>query len=504
MSLTSLSFLTLVAVCAAGYYLIPVKYQWSWLLLFSMVYYYAAAGIGAFAFILFTIITTYSTGRLLDPETGHFSEKGKKAILITCLLADFGMLAILKYSNFAIVNINALTGSSFHLHDLLLPLGISFYTFQSMGYLLDVYWERAHAEKNFFRFALFVSFFPQILQGPISRFHQLAGELFAEHHFDGENFSYGLQLILYGYFKKLVLADRAGHAVDIIFSNYTNYSGIVPILGVLLYSIQLYMDFSGGMDVVMGVAQLFGISLTPNFRRPYFAVSITDFWHRWHITLGTWMKDYVFIPISISRWMNKVGKWARKVFGKNVGRKLPMSLANIIVFLLVGIWHGPAWKYIAYGLYNGLIIAGSNLAEPLYRKGRDFFHISAKSSGWHIVQILRTFLLVNISWFFDMAPDLPAAFYMMRSIFTGFTLRIVADGTFASLDLSMLDIAILLAGTLFIFIISVLQERGTKIRESLARRPLVLRWALLLILLITIPLFGYVTEIPGGFLYAQF
>ena len=508
MSLISMEFLIFVGIAVIGYYLIPKRFQWIWLLIFSYIY-YASSGIKILFFLLYTTITTYGTGRLLD-RVNHKelprneAKSRKRRILIGCLLLNFGMLAVLKYTNFAIENVNAIFHAGISFQKLILPLGISFYTFQSMGYIIDVYWGKYEAEKNPFRFALFVSFFPQLLQGPIGRFDRLARQLYEQHSFDLLKAQYALQLMLWGFFKKLVLADRAAVVVNQVFQNYTQYSGVTNIVAVLMYSIQLYMDFSGGMDVVMGVAALFGVELDQNFKRPYFATSITDFWHRWHITLGTWMKDYIFYPVSLSKWMGKFGKWSKKAFGKKTGRVVPICVANIIVFLVVGIWHGAAWKYIAYGLYNGLIIAISSLLAPLYRKGFEKFHINPKSGAWHVVQILRTFLLVNISWYFDMAVSLSAAFAMMKSTVTGFSLATLTDGSLMMLGLDKLDYMILAIGCLVVFLISFLKERGIQIRESLGRKPLVIRWAVYGMLVFGIPMFGYVMTTTGGFIYAQF
>lgn len=503
-----MEFLIFVGIAVIGYYLIPKRFQWIWLLIFSYIY-YASSGIKILFFLLYTTITTYGTGRLLD-RVNHKelprneAKSRKRRILIGCLLLNFGMLAVLKYTNFAIENVNAIFHAGISFQKLILPLGISFYTFQSMGYIIDVYWGKYEAEKNPFRFALFVSFFPQLLQGPIGRFDRLARQLYEQHSFDLLKAQYALQLMLWGFFKKLVLADRAAVVVNQVFQNYTQYSGVTNIVAVLMYSIQLYMDFSGGMDVVMGVAALFGVELDQNFKRPYFATSITDFWHRWHITLGTWMKDYIFYPVSLSKWMGKFGKWSKKAFGKKTGRVVPICVANIIVFLVVGIWHGAAWKYIAYGLYNGLIIAISSLLAPLYRKGFEKFHINPKSGAWHVVQILRTFLLVNISWYFDMAVSLSAAFAMMKSTVTGFSLATLTDGSLMLLGLDKLDYMILAMGCLVVFLISFLKERGIQIRESLGRKPLVIRWAVYGMLVFGIPMFGYVMTTTGGFIYAQF
>lgn len=216
------------------------------------------------------------------------------------------------------------------------------------------------------------------------------------------------------------------------------------------------------------------------------------------------MKDYVFYPVSLSKWMGRIGKWSKKVFGKKTGRVIPLCIANLIVFLLVGVWHGAAWKFIAYGLYHGLIISVSSLLAPLYRKGLEVFSINQKSGGWKVVQILRTFVLINISWYFDMAVSLSAAFTMMKTTVTGFSLSAFQDGSLLTLGLDWLDYLILLVGCLVVFFISFLQERGVKIRESLAEKPLLFRWAVYGMLLFGIPMFGYVMTTTGGFIYAQF
>lgn len=500
MSFISMEFLLFVAIAVAGYYLIPGKYQWIWLLVFSYIF-YAAFGVRILFFMVYTTVTAYAAGRLIEKAE---TKVWRRRILVLCLLLNFGMLAKLKYINFVIQNLNEIFHTGLSFQAVVLPLGISFYTFQSMGYILDVYWNRCRAEQNLFRFALFVSFFPQLLQGPIGRFSRLSKQLYEVHAFDLQRLQYGLQLMLWGFFKKIVLADRAAEAVNQVSANYTGYTGMVVIAAVLLYSIQLYMDFSGGMNVVEGVAELFGIELDKNFKRPYFAVSITDFWHRWHITLGTWMKDYIFYPVSLSRWMGKFGKWAKSVFGKKTGRLLPICLANVIVFLVVGIWHGAEWKYLVYGLYNGLLIAASSLLAPVYRKGIEFFHINPKSTGWHIWQMLRTFLLVNLSWYFDIAPDLSASFVMMRNTVKDFSLSILWDGTLLTLGLDKLDYMILFIGCIVVFTISFLQERGMKIREEVGRLPFVLRWGLYGLLVFGTPMLGHVMTTAGGFIYAQF
>ena len=558
-----MKFLLFLAAAVAGYYVIPRQLQWVWLLIFSYIF-YLASGPAAGVFILTPTATTFLGGLWLehtdralacaldrtparDPDRtpdcgpdhtldcgpdhmldcgpdrlrrpanpqqplspdekkalkGRFKQR-KKWIAVLVLFVNFGILAALKYRNFAADNMNLLFGTHFSSAKLLLPLGISFYTFQSMGYLIDVYRGKYAPDRNPFRFALFVSFFPQILQGPIGRYDRLASQLYGQKSFSLTRIERGLQLMLWGYFKKIVIADRAAVVVSEVFGNYQSYGGILVMAGVLCYSLQLYGDFSGGMDVIMGASECFGISLDANFKRPYFAQSISDFWHRWHITLGTWMKDYVFYPFSLSKGMNKFGKFCKKHFGKHVSRVLPVCIANLLVFFLVGVWHGPAWKFIVYGLYNGIIIAASNLFAPFYGEMARKLHIPVESRPWRAVRILRTFLLVNISWYFDMAVSLGAALTMMKNTVTGFSLAALSDGSLLRLGLDLKDYAALALSCTVLLAVSLLQENHVNIRDTLSAKPLAARWCVYLMLLFSIPLLGQITMTGGGFIYAQF
>lgn len=512
MSLISMEFLLFVIAAVTGYYLIPRRFQWVWLLAFSYIY-YVSGGIRVTCFLLFTTVTTYFAGRWMEQTAQSMQDKKeekkrKKQILAGTLILNFGVLGVLKYTNFMLDTISSITGGEFEPLTLLLPLGISFYTFQSMGYLLDVYWGRSQAEHNLFRFALFVSFFPQILQGPIGRFGSLGRQLYASHSLDRKNIEGGFLRILWGYFKKMVIADNAVIFVNAIFDHPDLYDGL-GIVGVLAYSIQLYCDFSGGMDVVLGIAKLFGIQLDENFKRPYFAVSITDFWHRWHITLGTWMKDYVFYPASLSGWMKSFSKFAKKTFGKQTGRTLPICLANLIVFLVVGVWHGAAWKFIIYGLYNGLIIAFSGLMAPSYRKWKKALHISDDSRAFHLFQIFRTFVLVNISWYFDRAGDVKTALLMMKHTLTKFDLRQILEpgidvGEASGTAYTMIALGVILGGCLLLFLVSVLQERGKDLTELFIRQNWMVKAFVYLCLILALPVFGQPSGESGGFIYAQF
>ena len=525
MSFTTVAFFVFLLAGIVVYYVLPKNVQWIWLLILSYIYYFTFS-IKASLFMVFATVTIYFGGiwlqniqntgdRYLKDNKETLSREDKKAykeslrrkkrwVLFLILLLDFGMLAVVKYSNFAIENINSVLGligkEPIGLLGMGLPLGISFFTFQSVSYAIDVYQGKYECEKNIFKMGLFVSFFPQLLQGPIGRYDRLGKQLYSGHSFNLKNVEYGLQRIGWGLFKKVVIADRAAVLVLNVFNNYEAYSGFHYIMAVLMYSVDLYMDFSGGIDIVIGAAQMFGITMDENFRQPYFSKSIGEFWRRWHITLGTWMKDYIFYPMSLSKKMNKFGKWGKKHFGNTFGRTLPICFANIVIFFIVGIWHGAAWKYIAYGLYNGFIIAISNLLEPVYKKLLSKFHINATSRGWTLWQIIRTFILVNIGWYFDMADS--QALCMIRWSIQGLSFSQL-NSSLLDLGIEARDYIIIIAGCIIVFIISVLKEKGIAIRESIAAKPLAVRWAAYYALIAVILIFGYIGA-TQGFIYANF
>ncbi|ACD52930.1 acyltransferase [Clostridium botulinum] len=532
MSFLQFNFWVFLLVAITTYYILPKRYQWICLLISSYVF-YTYTGIKTVGYILFTTITTWVGALFISKieeqkknellinkelltskekkEIKQLVKKKQRKILGSVLLINFVILAFLKYFNFAAENINYL----FNIFSenktnpiklgLLLPLGISFYTFQSVGYLIDVYNGKYKAEKNLPKFALFVSFFPQIIQGPINRFDKLGSQLYEHRNFDLKKFQYGIQLILWGLFKKLVIADRAIVIVNQIFDNHKNYGGGLIVLGVLFYSLQQYTDFSGGIDIAMGIAELFGIHMSENFKRPYFSTSLSEFWRRWHITLGAWMRDYVFYPLALTKRMSKITKLANKYLGKRIGKVVPVALANIVVFLIVGIWHGPYWHYVAWGLYNGIIIAISALSEPIYECLRKSTKVNTKCFSYKLFQILRTFFIVNLGWYFDRGNGLCDSFQMLHNTITNFNVIQLLDGTILKLGLKNIDFKILIFATVVLFAVSVIQESGIKVREFLSEQNLVFRWIILYLLIFMIIGLTYSSgNAVGGFMYAQF
>lgn len=530
MLFTSYEFILFLGIVFVLYYSIPKKLQWKFLLLASYVFYFLASPF-YLIYIGATTVTTFlatrqirlrkeafqerfqSLKKELDREQRkEMKEREKKhqfRLMLFCLLFNLGILAVVKYTNFAIANINSLvqlfdadTGLSFV--NLIIPMGISFYTFQSMGYLIDVYQGKYEAEKNPLKVALFISFFPQLVQGPISRFDELSVSLFAEHKADYRTISFGLQRILWGFFKKLVIADRMLTAVNAIIQDTATYDGAFVLVGMLFYALELYADFTGGIDITIGVAQTMGIEVAENFRRPYFSKNIKEYWKRWHITMGTWFTDYIFYPISICKSMQRLSKFSRKHFGEQIGKRIPVYLSSFVVWFTTGIWHGASWNFIAWGVGNFVVIMISQELEPLYRRFHARFHVEG-TLWFKVFQVVRTVLLMSCLRMFDCYRDVPLTFRMFGTLFTGFHISELTPAAFLGMGLGAWDYGILVFGMLLLVVVSLMQRKGS-IRERIAARCLPLRFAVWYGLFLAVLVFGAygIGYSASQFIYNQF
>lgn len=530
MDILSFGFLMFTVLLIVLYYAFPKKYQWVLLLVFSL-FFYSMGGIKSVLFILITATSTYAAARYIQQNNDYqkkyikehkselskeeknqfkaMNKKKRKRILVLTLLLNFGILCSFKYIHFAIDQINTIAGkfgnsgidNSFRW---IIPLGISFYTFQSMGYLLDVFWNKCTAEKNYFKVLLFTSFFPQITQGPISNFNELSAELFKEHSFEYHNYSWGAQRMIWGFFKKMVLANMLSVYVQDVFANYSQYSGITTLIGAFMYSAQIYTDFSGYMDIMCGLCEILGIRLTENFERPYFSKSIAEYWRRWHISLGAWFKNYIYYPMAMAKWNQKLGRFAKEKLGKSFGNYLPASVALVVVWLATGLWHGASWAYIAWGGVNGLFIIFSMWMEHIYEKWKNYLHINESTWLWRAFQTIRTFVLVTFIKVLPEVGTLSAGFGLWKQVFTnhhmpasyGELLPFVTDG---------IELLVILLGLVVVFITSLIQRKQPirawlEQKTSYPVRILIYCILFFLIMYYGIPASGK----AGGFMYAQF
>ena len=527
MSIFSLTFIAFCAILVILYFALPKKCQWVVLLAANVVF-YIAGGLKSAIFIVVTIISQYVLGIVLELKNTEqaqalaaegITSDGKKAVkkrftkikrlyLLGAIVLNLGILCVFKYTNPLITELNKLFGLNIAKVDIIIPIGLSYYTFKSIGYVIDCYRGRIKAQRNILKLALFISYFPALVQGPIDRYEDLADQLTTPHKFSYKRFLFGAQRMLWGYIKKLVIADRIAVIVNEVIGNYSTkgYVGFTVFFACMLYAFQIYADFSGGMDIVNGLSEIFGISLTENFRRPFFSTSVSEYWRRWHITLGAWFRNYVFYPLSLSKLFNKIGKKAKKVFGDRVGKLLAPSLASFVSFVLIGMWHGVGWKYVIYGFYMAVFVSTGTLLEDFYAKCREKFNIKDGSKGWHLFQIIRTYFVITMSRFVNLAKDVPDFIGMFKATFTNFNPWVIFDGSMYKLGLDRPNFWLMMFSILILLIVDYIQEKGTRIRETLSKTNIIARWAVYYAAIFSLIIFGMYG--PGydaaSFIYQRF
>lgn len=525
MSLISESFILLVLLLIAVYYTIPKRFQWACLLVCSGVF-YCFTSVKNAVYIVATALTVYACALAMDAlhqNTKRFLKEKKQTLsreersaykkkqnrrcrllLALTLVLNVGCLCLFKYSGFLLTQLDALfpnRGLPTSL-GLIAPLGISFYTFQSIGYLVDVYWEKTEAQRNPAKMLLFVSFFPQITQGPISEYNQLAPQLFSEHRFRYENLSGGVQRMIWGFFKKMVIADHAAPIVKQAFLQHTTMNGNNVLLSAFLYSLWIYADFSGYMDIVCGLCKTLDLRLTENFDHPYFSKSVAEYWRRWHISLGAWFKTYLYYPIAVSRFSKKCSKTATKLFGSTFGKTTAASVALVAVWLTTGLWHGASWAYIAWGGLNGVFIILSLWLEPLFRRAKTALHVRENTFAWRAFATLRTFFLVTLIKVFPEVGGFSEGLSFWKHCFTNWKLS-TSLGQMLYPIYTRADMLVLVGGALLLFVTSLI-SRKRSLGEVVARWPAAVKYLIFVVMFLAIFYLGVPAQSGGGFLYAQF
>lgn len=484
-----------------------------YVLLFASYFFYTLISKRYVLVILFTTILIYFVGLGIEKiynkkelALGKVDKKEKKSlkalynnkakkVLIFGLVILLLSLHTFKYTKFFFSNLNFLFAKfNFDINlkapNLLMPIGISFFTLQAISYITDVYRSTIKAEHNFPKLALYLSFFPQIIEGPICRYNQTADKLWNVESIKIKNLKLGSLRILFGLMKKLVVADRLNKIVNLIFENYMLYDGSIILFGAICFTIQLYMDFSGSMDAVCGIGEIFGIKMPENFKRPFFSKTISEFWTRWHISLGAFLRDYVFYPITMSKPLKKLTLKSRRKLGNHFGPLISGGISLFIVWWLNGLWHGSGWNFIFFGIYHfGLIFLGS-LTSPLVKNFIEKNKIDNSSGLYKKIQITRTTILVIFGELFFNAQSLRAGLIMFSKIFTKFNFRSIMQIYSGELGIDMQDIGIISICLIIIYLIGLKQEEGVKIRETLLKQNIVIRWALIYALLLFIIIFG--------------
>lgn len=472
MSYASIEFLLFVLVLVLIYYIFPKKHRYIVLLIGSLIFYYLFSG-KYIIFILLSSVITYFSGKLIE----KYNDK-RKLILTLSILLNLSFLLVLKYNNF-FGDIFRVVGINIPYKKFILPIGISYYTLETISYLTDIYRKRMKAENNYLKVLLFLVYFPQIVEGPIANYSRLSKTLFNTEKFNYDNFVSSFVLIGWGFVKKLVIADRAGIFVNNVFEN--NYGGILLIIGILLYTLQIYADFSGCIDIVSGVSELFGVKLDENFKRPFFSKSIQEFWRRWHITLGTWLKEYVFYPISLSKINMKLNLKLMKMKSKYLSKFIITAFPLFFVWFFNGMWHGASFKYVVYGLYYYVLIMIGILLEPILKKIISIFKVNTEVWSYKFFQAIRTILIVCFGMFLFRVDSFAQMGVMLHS---------KASAALFSLGLKKADFALLIVGIFIMLIVGVMQEFNINIREELQKQNLIFKWLVYYIIIFSIIIFG--------------
>lgn len=495
MSITSFYFLCFYVIVLLLYYILPKKVQWGVLLLGGLGFCLLSGQGWLFVFPAATGGICFVAGKII--ENGQ-TLKQKKAGLWLAIAGTLGVLIVLKYAGFLtemcsllLKPLGSITG-----WNLLVPLGISYYTLTMLGYVIDLYYGIGKSAPHFGIFLLFGTYFPTLISGPFMNYRETGKQFEREYRFDYRQVTFGMQRMLWGFFKKLVISERLSLVVGTVFNSYEEYSGFLVLAAAAFFVLQLYTDFSGCMDIVLGLSETFGLSLPENFRTPFFSGSIAEFWRRWHITLGIWMKNYVFYPVLRSKVFTVLGAKLRSWFGKKRGKQLTTWLGMFLLWFTVGLWHGPAWKYVlGSGLIHWFYIVLGEIFEPVNKKIRRKLGVGAGKYWYRGFQSVRTFLLVALAFVFFRAESADEAVRILIQMTKGWSLQAFTNGsmwgTLFSLGLDWIEFTIAIVSLLILLVVSVLQEKGVKIRESISKKRLPVRWAIWYALLFYTILLGY-------------
>lgn len=499
MQFNSIHFMLFFPVVIAVYFIVPRKLRMPWLLAASY-YFYMSWNPKYAVLIVFSTVVTWLCGLFLDRANRGKGFLSKRVLVALCLLANLAVLGFFKYGNFALETLDALAHvTGFSGGDVqtripyLLPVGISFYTFQALGYIIDVYRGDVEAERNLFRYALFVSFFPQLVAGPIERSKNLLGQMREMERirlWDGHRVASGAVLMAWGFFMKMVIADRAAILVDTVFADYRMYGSTELILAAVFFAVQIYCDFGSYSMIAMGAAKIMGFTLMENFNAPYLARSIHEFWSRWHISLSSWFRDYLYIPLG-------------------GGRRGPVrkALNKLIVFLVSGLWHGANWTFVVWGGFHGLLQAAADLWAPYGKALVERFSVKTDCFSWKLLKTVSTFILVDIGWVFFRSDSILDALRFFQRIFIRPDPWMFFNSGMFLLGLDRVEMNVLMVSLVLLFLVDLVRRcRGRLLDDFLWEQNLWFQWFVVIGLILGVFVFGeYGPSFdPKQFIYFQF
>lgn len=529
---TNTYFIFFLPAVMASYQLTPKKYRYITLLIASMVFFLLISKF-LIGWTIITTLITYYGGILIDKylkkskikvdENGEklsdderkllkkrFKKKAKNITKISVVLV-IAILFGLKYTEFTINTILMILNkgnmdSIAPFFKVLIPIGISFYTLQAVGYLLDIYWGRIKVESNLLHVALFMFFFPTLMEGPIMRWDDIKDQMFLGEDITGESFIQGAIRIGFGLFKRMIISDRLNMMINFLYKDKASFQGLMVVTIAVVTTVQLYMEFSGTIDIVIGSARIFNISLPENFRQPFNARSAAEFWRRWHITLGVWLKNYVFYPVSTSKMMKKWGKFGRKHCGKYITMMVTSAIALFPVWLINGLWHGPKWPYIIYGMYYFVILLIEIGLEPVGERVYKALHINKDGALVVHFQMFRTWIIIFLGEMLFRANTIGQFNYLLKELFMkpwdgGFF-----NGRIVEVGLDAGDVLVASIGTIVVLFLDAKIEKDPDLLTKIPKLPIVKRWSLYYAVIFIIIIFGAYGAgyQPADLIYAGF
>lgn len=502
-TLISFNFFIFILITMLLYY--TIKPLQKYILLAASVYFYISISsvntIKLCILMVYMFAVTYLGAIIIS----HAKGKIKAIFLGLSIVAVVVVLFVLKYA-FNIFNLfNSLlhANADFSWLNFAAVIGISYYALSAIGYLIDVYWQAYGAEKNPVDVALFIFYFPQLISGPVTRFADMRDKFNKHMAIDYENIAGGMRRMAWGYFEKLVISERFGIIVSAVYGNFNNYSFVGIMGATLCYAVQLYTDFAGCMDIVMGASMLFGIELPENFKAPFFSESIQEFWQRWHITLGIWFKDYVMYPVQKSKPLQIIGKWSKKRFGKKIGKKIPFYLSMLLLWVLIGIWHGgTGYYFIASAAIPCVLLMMSDFCQPFFKKSVQVLRINTECESWHWVRRIRTLLLICVCWIVVCSNGIRNAISIFNHMFLNPWNYTSFVNAMEVLGLTSLDIVLMLVGIVVLYLADRCIYQGTTIFKKMDSQNFWVRIMVIYAEVITILLQGMVGS--SVFIYFQF
>lgn len=487
MNFNSLQFMVFLPIVLILYYAVPLRFRHVLLLLASYMFYGAFSKKYA-AFLFFFTIISYCFARLISK-----ADKDKrlaKFYLISCIVFHIGALGYFKYTNFGIQIVNSIVGTSIEPWNIIMPLGISFYTFKVLSYLIDVYRDKSSVQKNFFKYAAYIAYFPQVTSGPIERSGRFFSELNNKKDFDEKDISSGVIRMLWGFMKKMVIVDRMSVIVGSVYASYSSYGRTILFITTIIYSIQIYFDFSAYSDIAIGISRMFGFRFMENFKFPYCARNIGEFWRRWHISLSLWFRDYLYIPLGGNR--------------KGVIRQY---INIVIVFLVSGIWHGASFNFIFWGFLHGFYQVMGAILKPVREYFLKLFKVDKNRFSYRLGQTVLTFMLVNFAWIFFRADGLKNGLAIVKQITVGTSnLWQIFDGTLYTLGLTQSSFDLMFVMTIIVLIFEYIHNEKRDLVEGFSRQGIIFRCFVYYSILFVIFIFGIygASNGSGHFIYGQF